>query len=75
MLALISVLFFSCIATFCYADSQTYLLKSGDYELSISPRYKQTMRSLAFEGRMLATPKGFYNLVIGEKAGTGNDII
>lgn len=51
------------------ADTQTYRLQCGDYELSISPRYHQTMRSISFEQRMLGTPTGFYNLVIGEASG------
>ncbi|MFA6930442.1 MAG: glycoside hydrolase domain-containing protein, partial [Lentisphaeria bacterium] len=52
-----------------HSDQQTYRLKSGDYELSISPRYQQTMRSISYQERMLGTPTGFYNLVIGEASG------
>lgn len=57
------------VSSIVFSDQQTYRLRSGEYELSISPRFHQTMRSISFDGQMLGTPSGFYNLVIGEASG------
>lgn len=52
-----------------FGDTQTYTLTSGDYTITLSPRYNHTMRSISYKGQMLAEPKGFYNLVIGAESG------
>lgn len=50
-------------------DAQTYTLTSGDYTVTLSPRYNHTMRSISYKGHMLAEANGFYNLVIGAESG------
>jgi len=52
------------------ADAQTYRIKSGAYELTVSPRYQETVRSITYAGAELATPTGFYGTVMAPASGT-----
>ncbi len=66
---LLSGLIFLSLIASALADAQTYRVKSGAYELTVSPRYQQTVRSITYAGAELATPTGFYGTVMAPAPG------
>ncbi len=51
------------------AGEKSFYLKSGDYELKISKKYKYTVRQVKYAGVILGTQSGFYGTVMAHGKG------
>ncbi len=58
------------------AQAFEYTLRSGDYDVRITARFKHTIRSISYKGTLLATPSGYYGAIViprpGKFIGTGH---